>query len=76
MKNILALLVCAIIFSCSSDPQAETAKENVCTQYACPVHPDNTSSKPAECPECHRKMVPVSDKGKIDTAKGKIPAEK
>ena len=71
MKNIFSLLICAIVFSCTSPTKPEVIKENVCTQYACPIHPDKTSSKEEECPECHRKMVPVNDKEKNDSAKGK-----
>jgi len=68
MKNILPLFACMIIFSCSSPVKPEIIKEDVCTKYACPIHQDKTSSKPAECPECHRQMVSVNDKEKNDTA--------
>jgi uncharacterized protein with PIN domain len=73
MKNIMALFICLIFGSCSSPVKPETIKEDVCTQYACPMHRDKTSSKPAECPECHREMVPVSHKQKKDTVIKKAP---
>jgi hypothetical protein len=72
MKNILTLFVCVMLFACSSPAKPEINKENKCTQYACPMHPDKTSSKPTECPECHREMIPVSHKQKKDTATKKI----
>ncbi|MEI6501427.1 MAG: heavy metal-binding domain-containing protein [Armatimonadota bacterium] len=27
------------------------------TVYACPMHPEVTSSKPGECPKCHMSLV-------------------
>ena len=76
MKNILAVFLCVIICSCSSPTKPETTTENECTQYACPVHPDKTSSNPADCPECHRKMIPVNDKGENDSTIGILPRKK
>ncbi len=72
---LTALLFSAIllttVFSSCKDP-VPTSKEgsnpNQCTHYACPQHPDHTSTVPAKCPECNREMLPVAGTG--TTAKG------
>lgn len=55
MKITLSFLFCMIIFSCSV-PEKDGKKENECTTYACPMHPDKTSTKPATCSECNMEM--------------------
>lgn len=58
LKIIMSFLFCAIIFSCTQTGK-EGQKENECTTYACPMHPDKTSTTPALCPECKMNMDPV-----------------
>ena len=67
MKIILSLFLYAIIFSCSSPAKHEENNQDRCTEYACPMHPDKTSTKPGICPECNIKLVPP-DSVKTDSS--------
>lgn len=55
IKIIFLLFLCSIFFSCYV-PEKDGQKENKCTTYACPMHPDKTSIKPATCSECTMEM--------------------
>ena len=59
IKIILSLLLCSLVFSCSAPIKKDEQKTNQCTKYACPMHPDKTSTKPDQCPECNMQMVPA-----------------
>jgi hypothetical protein len=69
-----SLLLCSVlIFSCKNNASENKtgADPNTCTQYACPMHPDKTSSTPAKCPECGMDMQPVTKKTGADSAEKK-----
>ena len=59
MKTITSLLFCTLIFSCSTPIKKNEEKQNQCTKYACPMHPDKTSTKPDTCPVCNMEMEPA-----------------
>ena len=64
MRNIiLSLLILGLFFSCSS-PKKEEQKGDKCTKYACPMHPDKTSTKSDPCPVCNMEMVPIDSLAK------------
>ncbi|HEY6162091.1 MAG TPA: heavy metal-binding domain-containing protein [Bacteroidia bacterium] len=68
-----ALLLLFITFSsCGGKPTENKTKDdpNTCTQYACPMHPDKTSTTPGKCPECGMEMQPVK-KSADSSAAGK-----
>jgi hypothetical protein len=71
IKRILlaALLGSAVFFACNTTPKKELNNPNECTKYACPMHPDHTSTTPAKCPECSMDMEPVKDPAKQDSTK-------
>lgn len=66
MKPILSLFLCTVIFSCST-PIKDESKQDQCTKYACPMHPDKTSTKPDACPECNMEMKIVPDSVATDS---------
>lgn len=67
---LLALLLSAsILFSCKNGSDKNSLpSSNDCTEYACPMHPDHTSTTPAKCPECNMEMETVKDTVKKDSA--------
>ena len=45
------------IISCNNaSDKSSSVNPNRCTAYACPMHPDHTSTVPAKCPECNMDM--------------------
>ena len=67
MKTIFPLLLGVILFCCSP-PEKDEMKQNECTKYACPMHPDKTSTQPASCPECNMEMKIVPDSVATDSS--------
>ena len=59
MKIIFLFLFSILIFSCNSPIKKDEPKSNQCTKYACPMHPDKTSTKPDTCPVCNMEMEPA-----------------
>jgi heavy metal-binding protein len=57
----LYILLSIILFACKypSDEKEPADNPNKCTQYACPVHPDITSTTLGNCPSCNTLMIPV-----------------
>lgn len=57
--RLAALVLFTGLFACK-DPQAKQETDyKECTAYSCPMHPDKTSTKPAECPVCRMEMLPL-----------------
>lgn len=66
---ITGFFLTTLIYGCSTAPVKEQANPNECTKYACPMHPDHTSTIPAKCPECNTEMLPAAKKAGADSAK-------
>jgi hypothetical protein len=77
MKNTLInTLLSVVLFACGSSDEKEPADNpNKCTQYACPIHPDITSTSLGNCPSCNTLVILV-DSLKKDSLKysGKQPS--
>lgn len=58
----LALAAAAGISACGK--KAEEVAEG--TAYTCPMHPEETSDKPGECPTCGMDLVPVEESGEVE----------
>jgi hypothetical protein len=71
MKNrflYLAIFQAFFLFSCKdTSEKSSSVKPNGCTEYACPMHPDHTSTVPAKCPECNMEMDSIKVKIKKDS---------
>ena len=65
MKNkilFLAILSAASLFSCKNTSDKNVSVNPVnCTEYACPMHPDHTSTVAAKCPVCNMQMEALKD---------------
>ncbi|HUU56207.1 MAG TPA: heavy metal-binding domain-containing protein [bacterium] len=62
----LALAAAAGISACGK--KAEEVAEG--TTYTCPMHPEVTSDKPGECPQCGMDLVPVKESGEAEETIG------
>ena len=61
---LTTVLSVTLLFGCRNTTEKKsTDNPNKCTQYACPMHPDKTSTTPAKCPECNMEMEKVIKKG-------------
>jgi hypothetical protein len=71
MKHILffmAFMPAIILFSCKNTSEKSASDNpNGCNEYACPMHPDHTSTVPAKCSECNMEMEAVKDSLNKDT---------
>lgn len=58
------------MFACKgfTNEKEPSASPNECTQYACPIHPDKTSTSLEKCPTCGASMIPA-DSLKKDSLK-------
>lgn len=65
MKGAIVIsLFISFCFSCTNTPENKAVENpNDCTEYACPMHPDKTSTTPAGCPECGMAMEKSMKKG-------------
>lgn len=66
MKKLAYIFFSLLLFACTP-AKKDQPQEDKCTEYACPVHRDHTSTESDECPQCGRKMQPVQQ----DTSKHK-----
>jgi hypothetical protein len=65
----ITILVCLIACKGLTDEKESDNNPNKCTQYACPIHTDKTSTIPDRCPICNGFMILVSDSLKKDSLK-------
>jgi len=63
------IFIGAMLGSCKNASVKEQVNPNECTKYACPMHPDKTSTVPGKCPECNMNMEPVNKKAVPDTTR-------
>ena len=72
MKNkfLFTLIVSIALLSCRglTDEKEPDVSLNKCTQYACPIHQDKTSTTLEKCPACNKMMIPT-DSLKKDSLK-------
>ena len=72
MKNkfIYPILISIVLFSCKgfTNEKEPAINPNECTQYACPIHQDKTSTLLEKCPTCDALMIPA-DSLKKDSLK-------
>jgi len=72
MKNKLfcTLIIFVALFACKgpNDEKEPSSDVNKCTQYACPIHQDKTSTSLEKCPACNAMMIPL-DSLKMDSLK-------
>lgn len=66
--NGLMLCACFALFALpacrnNAPEKKSTYNPNDCTEYACPMHPDKTSTGKARCPQCGMDMQPRIKKG-------------
>ena len=54
MTMLIALFACKGFFT---DEKESDSNPNKCTQYACPIHTDKTSTSPDRCPVCNGFMT-------------------
>ncbi len=63
-RSIYLLSIGLVLFACkgsnsneakATDSTAVKADSST-TVYTCPMHPEVTSSKPGECPQCHMQL--------------------
>ena len=70
LKNKIIVIGLSIMVSFSMctnhSTQEPGTNPNECTKYACPIHPDKTSTVLEVCPQCNKWMVPI-DSLKKDT---------
>lgn len=66
---LISLLACKEL----ADEKESDNNPNKCEQYACPVHPDKTSTSLDKCPVCNSLMVLMPDSLKLkgDSLKNK-----
>ena len=69
-KFFYTIIISIALFACKghSDEKEPAVEINKCTQYACPIHQDKTSTLLEKFPTCGELMIPV-DSLKIDSLK-------
>jgi putative intracellular protease/amidase len=66
IRSLLFAILIGFVFSTAWPADTTTAKNNqTMPAYVCPMHPDQTSDKPGNCPVCGMAMV-KADKRKVE----------
>jgi hypothetical protein len=69
--KFICIIILIALFACKgfTDEKESDSNPNKCTQYACPIHTDKTSTSPDRCPVCNGYMSLISDSLKKDSLK-------
>ncbi len=73
MKKLLVFLsfsLAAITSINAQVPEKKASAETLKQTYACPMHPDQTSESPGNCPKCGMELVKITEKKFLNPPKG------